>query len=153
MKIPEKHRGPHKTSSWATCGPRVACLRPWSNTVKQEKTRSHITLQQFGQSQTANIRVGLCWLTECQTGTFWLTDRDAGTKPIKPGLSLLKRDVWYAYLWSFATSHSPCILWKGLIKTHCSTPQRYKTLQQRCWRHPYVLSFLVSQIYACALSN
>jgi len=26
-----------------------------------------------------------------------LTDRDAGTKPLKPGLSRLKRDVWYAY--------------------------------------------------------
>jgi len=25
-----------------------------------------------------------------------LTDRDAGTKPLKPGLSRLKRDVWYA---------------------------------------------------------
>jgi len=23
-----------------------------------------------------------------------LTDRDAGTKPLKPGLSRLKRDVW-----------------------------------------------------------
>jgi len=38
--------------------------------------------------------VGLSWLTECLTGTFWLTDRDAGTKPLKPGLSRLKRDVW-----------------------------------------------------------
>jgi len=26
------------------------------------------------------------WLTECQTGTFWWTDRDAGTKPLKPEL-------------------------------------------------------------------
>jgi len=34
------------------------------------------------QSQPANIRVRLCWLTECLTGTFWLTDRDAGTKPL-----------------------------------------------------------------------
>jgi len=25
--------------------------------------------------------VGLCWLTECVTGTFWLTDREAGSKP------------------------------------------------------------------------
>ena len=41
--------------------------------------------------------VGLSWLTECLTGTFWLTVLDAGTKPLKPGLSRLKRDVWYAY--------------------------------------------------------
>jgi len=50
--------------------------------------------------------VGLSWLTECLTGTFWLTDREAGTKPSNPGLaktghmaclSRLKRDVWYAY--------------------------------------------------------
>jgi len=27
--------------------------------------------------------VGLSWLTDCLTGTFWLTDRDAGTKPLK----------------------------------------------------------------------
>jgi len=40
---------------------------------------------------------GLSWLIECLTGTFWLTDRDAGTKPSKPGLSRLKRNVWYAY--------------------------------------------------------
>jgi len=26
-------------------------------------------------------RVELCWLIQCVTGTFWLTDRDAGTKP------------------------------------------------------------------------
>jgi len=26
--------------------------------------------------------VSLCWLTECLTGTFWLTDRDTGTKPL-----------------------------------------------------------------------
>jgi len=39
--------------------------------------------------------VWLCWLTECLTGTFWLTDRD---KAFKPGLNRLKRDVWYAYL-------------------------------------------------------
>jgi len=25
--------------------------------------------------------VGLCLLTECLTGTCWLTDRDTGTKP------------------------------------------------------------------------
>jgi len=25
--------------------------------------------------------VRLRWLTECVTGTFWLTDQDAGTKP------------------------------------------------------------------------
>jgi len=37
--------------------------------------------------------VGLRWLTECVTGTFLLTDRD---KVLKPGLSRLKRDVWYA---------------------------------------------------------
>jgi len=37
--------------------------------------------------------VGPCWLTESVTGTFWLTDRD---KALKPGLSRLKRDVWYA---------------------------------------------------------
>jgi len=37
-------------------------------------------------------------LNECKTGTFWLTDRDAGTEPFKPGLSRLKRDVWYAYI-------------------------------------------------------
>ena len=41
---------------------------------------------------------GLSWLTECLTGTFWLTDRDARTMPSKPGLSRLKRAVWYAYL-------------------------------------------------------
>jgi len=29
-----------------------------------------------------NIRVGLCCLTECITGTFWLTNRDVGTKPL-----------------------------------------------------------------------
>ena len=40
--------------------------------------------------------VGLSWLTEYLTGTLWLTDRGAGTKPLKPGLSRLKRDVWYA---------------------------------------------------------
>ena len=28
LKIPEKHCGPHETPSRATCGPRVACLRP-----------------------------------------------------------------------------------------------------------------------------
>jgi len=32
-------------------------------------------------------------LTECVVGTFWLTDRN---KAFKPGLSRLKRDVWYA---------------------------------------------------------
>jgi len=43
--------------------------------------------------------VGLSWLDyPCLTGTFCLTDRDAGTKPSKPGLSRLKRDLWYAYL-------------------------------------------------------
>jgi len=26
--------------------------------------------------------VGLSWLTECLTGTFWLTDQNAGTKPL-----------------------------------------------------------------------
>jgi len=26
--------------------------------------------------------VSLCWLTKCVTGTFWLTDRDAETKPL-----------------------------------------------------------------------
>jgi len=36
--------------------------------------------------------VGLSWLTECLTGTFWLTDQNAGTKP--PGLSRRKQDVW-----------------------------------------------------------
>jgi len=41
--------------------------------------------------------VGLSGLTECLTGTFLLTDRDAGTKTSKPGLFRLKRDVWYAY--------------------------------------------------------
>jgi len=40
--------------------------------------------------------VEISWLTECLTGTFWLTDRDAGTKPSKLGLSRLKRGVWYA---------------------------------------------------------
>jgi len=40
--------------------------------------------------------VGLSWLTECLTGKFWLTVRVAGTKPLKPGPSRLKRDVWYA---------------------------------------------------------
>jgi len=46
LKITKKHRGPHKTLSvshmWA------ACLRPWFNTTKQEKTRSHIIFQQVG---------------------------------------------------------------------------------------------------------
>jgi len=28
FKIPEKYCGPHKMPSWATCGPRAACLRP-----------------------------------------------------------------------------------------------------------------------------
>jgi len=37
--------------------------------------------------------VGLYWLT----GSFWWTDGDAGTKPFKPAMSRLKRDVWYAY--------------------------------------------------------
>ena len=36
----------------------------------------------------------LYWLTECQTGTFWLTDRDAGTKPLKPGLSWLSNRTY-----------------------------------------------------------
>jgi len=36
--------------------------------------------------------VGLSWLTECLTGTVWLTDWDAGRKSSKPVL-----DVWYAY--------------------------------------------------------
>jgi len=31
------------------------------------------------------------------TGTLWLIDRGVGTKPLKLGLSRLKRDVWYAY--------------------------------------------------------
>jgi len=26
--------------------------------------------------------VGLHWLTECPTGTFWWTDRDDGAKPL-----------------------------------------------------------------------
>jgi len=38
--------------------------------------------------------VWLCWLTECVTGTFSLTDRD---KAWKAGLSRLKRHAWYAY--------------------------------------------------------
>jgi len=41
--------------------------------------------------------VGLSWLTECLTGTFWLTGQDVGTKPLKPRLSQLKWDVWCAY--------------------------------------------------------
>jgi len=28
--------------------------------------------------------VGLYWLSECLTGTFWLTDRDAGAKTLNP---------------------------------------------------------------------
>jgi len=46
LKITKKHRGPQKTTSWATCGPHV--WDPWSNTRKQDKTKSHITLQQVG---------------------------------------------------------------------------------------------------------
>jgi len=58
------------------------------------------TLSAGAGRHLASLRhcVGLSWLTECLTGTFWLTDRDAGTKPLKPGLSRLKRDVWYAYV-------------------------------------------------------
>jgi len=48
MKIPEKYRRPHEMSSWVACRPRLVRLRPWSNTTKQEKTRSHITLQKVG---------------------------------------------------------------------------------------------------------
>jgi len=62
-KFPKSIVGRKKTPSWATCGPRV--WDPWSNTRKQDKTKSHITLPQVGstdQSQPANIRVGLCWL-------------------------------------------------------------------------------------------
>jgi len=33
FKIPEKHRGPHKTPSRSTCGPRAACLRPLLYTI------------------------------------------------------------------------------------------------------------------------
>jgi len=82
LKIPIKHRVPHKTLSWATCGPRV---RPLIQHNETGKIRSHITLQQVSQtdqSQPVNIRGGLCWLTECLTGTFRLTTRDAGTKPL-----------------------------------------------------------------------
>jgi len=46
LKIPKKHCGPQKTPSWTTFGPRV--WDPWSNTRKQDKARSHITLQQVG---------------------------------------------------------------------------------------------------------
>jgi len=46
LKLPKKHRGPQETPSWATCGPRV--WDPWSNTTKQDTTRSHITLHQVG---------------------------------------------------------------------------------------------------------
>jgi len=51
--------------------------------------------------QLASLRhnVGLSWLAECLSGTFWLTDLDAGTKPSKPGLYLLKRDIWYVYVY------------------------------------------------------
>ena len=34
------------------------------------------------QPQHVNIRVGLCWLIEYVTETFWLTGRDSGTKPL-----------------------------------------------------------------------
>jgi len=48
--------------------------------------------------------VGLSWLTEFLTGTFWLTDRDTEAKPLKPGLSRLKRVVWYVYDWGLGFS-------------------------------------------------
>jgi len=51
----------------------------------KQKTRSRIILQQVDetdQSKHANIRVGLCCLTECLTVTFWLTNRDTGTKSL-----------------------------------------------------------------------
>jgi len=46
LKIPKKHRVPHKTPSWAICCPRV---RPLIQHSETEKTRSHITLQQVSQ--------------------------------------------------------------------------------------------------------
>jgi len=45
-KFPKSIVGRKKTPSWATCGPRV--WDPWSNTRKQDKTKSHITLPQVG---------------------------------------------------------------------------------------------------------
>ena len=35
----------------------------------------------FSQRELMFPGVGPCWLAECVTGTFWLTDRDSGTKP------------------------------------------------------------------------
>jgi len=39
-------------------------------------------LVKTAEKVSSNFTVGLCWLTECQTGTFSMTDRDAGTKPL-----------------------------------------------------------------------
>jgi len=38
-------------------------------------------IEQIISTRADVLGVGLCWLTECVNGTFWLTDQDAGTKP------------------------------------------------------------------------
>jgi len=55
-------------------------------TQQNKKKQDHTTLFSKLVKQTNQImiiiRVGLCWLTQCLTGTFWLTDQDAKTKPL-----------------------------------------------------------------------
>jgi len=53
-----------------------------SITTKQDHASFFSKLVKQTNHSNADIRVGLCCLTECLTGTFSLTNRDAGTKPL-----------------------------------------------------------------------
>ena len=47
-----------------------------------ETNDHHMPLNETPPMKIFCARHWQCWLTECQTGAFWLTDRDAGTKPL-----------------------------------------------------------------------
>jgi len=38
-------------------------------------------IEQFPSTRADIPGVRLCWLTECESGAFWLTDWDAWAKP------------------------------------------------------------------------
>jgi len=60
----------------------------------------------------------MAMLAESQTETSWVTDRD---KALKPGLSLLKRDVWYAYIYENCCTSQVYRIYARSVKRDPST--------------------------------